>query len=142
MRFGETRPLVDMFEHALAAFLIKRGDAVLLDIWLPREAKCFFDLQLDRQTMCVPTGAPIYAIPAHGLVARNRVFESACFEVVEYPASHSPSADLRRRQNRPWETSYQATSQRCAPSPRTRVSLPRASQLQISMVYRLIITLS
>ena len=73
--FGELPPLVDVCEYALAAFLIECRDAVGLYVFFAREIQLFLDFKLDRKAVRIPASATVYAISAHGLVARYRVLE-------------------------------------------------------------------
>src|SRR3989344_3685771 len=80
--FGELGPQLDIREHTFAALLIKGSDTILLDIGLARETELLLNLKLDRETVRIPTSAPIHPVATHRLVARNRILESASFEMV------------------------------------------------------------
>ena len=53
---GQRRPVLDVAVHRLAAPLVERLDAEVLDLRLAREAELLLDLDLDRQPVAVPAG--------------------------------------------------------------------------------------
>ena len=73
---GHALPLVLVLPDALLALADERLDAVLLDVLLAVHAEQFLDLQLDRQTVCVPPRLAQNVIALHRLVTRYDVLHN------------------------------------------------------------------
>ena len=80
---GERLPLFHVAHHVLLAGGVELGDAVLLDLRLPRNAETLLDLQLDGQAVGVPTRFAGRAEALHRLVAGHDVLEDPRQDVVD-----------------------------------------------------------
>lgn len=81
---GEGFPLLDVLPDALAAQAIKLGNAELFDIGFAIEAKFFFNLDLNRQAVGVPTfTATDDAMALHGPVAEDHILKRAANDMVQ-----------------------------------------------------------
>ena len=80
---GERRPVLDVAEHGVAAALVERGDAVVLDLVLVGDPELLLHLDLDGEPVTVPPGFPRDVVAAHGLESWVEVFERARPHVVE-----------------------------------------------------------
>ena len=64
---GEPFPFLDVAQHALAALLVERRDAVFLDLVLVLEAEFLFDLDLHRQAVRIPAALAQHIRAVHGV---------------------------------------------------------------------------
>src|SRR3989344_2685068 len=80
---GKGRPQADVAQHTLAALRVEGRDAIALNVLLTGEVQLLLHFKLDREPVCVPAGAALYAVAAHRLVARYRVFEGPALEMGE-----------------------------------------------------------
>src|SRR5690606_6725065 len=76
-------PGVHIGEYRLAAALVERGDAVVFDLRLAGQAEGLLDLQLHRQPVAVPPGAPRDVVALHRAVAGEGVLERPGLHVVD-----------------------------------------------------------
>ena len=84
---GHGLPLADVAEDALAAAAVELLDAELLDLLLAGDAELLLDLQLDGQTVGIPSAAAQGPEPAHRLVAEDDVLERAGEHMVDARAA-------------------------------------------------------
>ena len=68
-------PLLRVAQHGLAARLVERGDAHLVDLRLVGDPEDPLGLELGRQPVRVPAEAALHAPPAHRLVPRHDVLD-------------------------------------------------------------------
>ena len=70
-------PLADVLEHRVDALAAERLDPVVLDRLAAADAELLFDLDLDRETVGVPAGAPGYVVTAHRPVAQEHILHDS-----------------------------------------------------------------
>ena len=73
--FGDTFPFLHVAPNALLALGDEGLDSVVFDIIFRVDAEFFANLDLDRQSVGIPTGLAIAPIPSHGSVAREEIFD-------------------------------------------------------------------
>lgn len=71
-------PLFRVALDGSSAEIIEFAHTELLDVLLTRQLFFFLDQVLDRQTVTVPSESALHVLPAHGLVARDDVFDRPC----------------------------------------------------------------
>ncbi|GBD14796.1 hypothetical protein HRbin25_00678 [bacterium HR25] len=76
-------PLPQVAHHVLPAASVELGDADPLDLRLAGDAELLLHLQLRRQAVGVPAGAPGHAVALHRLVADDDVLEDAGQNVMD-----------------------------------------------------------
>ena len=81
--FGHVGELVDVLEDALPAELVEGLDPKLLDVLLAGEFQLLLDLDLDRETVRIPSGLAIHVKAAHRLVAGEQILQCPCQHVVD-----------------------------------------------------------
>ena len=81
--FGHVGELVDVLEDALPAELVEGLDPKLLDVLLAGKFQLLLDLDLDRETVRVPSGLAIHVKAPHRLVAGEQVLQCPCQHVVD-----------------------------------------------------------
>ncbi len=81
--FTHLTPLVDVLVHRRLAARIELGDAELLDLLLAADLQRTLNLELDRETMSVPSGLSRHGEPGHLLVASEDVLVRAGEDVVK-----------------------------------------------------------
>ena len=72
---GHRRPVLDVALYRIPTPAVERLDAVVLDLGLAREPEFLFDLDLDGQTVAVPSGLPGDVFAPHGVEPRVNVLE-------------------------------------------------------------------
>ena len=76
-------PLFHVAADALLAAFVEGGDAERFDLGLGLQAELLLDLQLHRQSVCVPARFSRHGVALHRLIARDQVFEDARHHVVD-----------------------------------------------------------
>ena len=66
-------PLIDVLVHRRAAARVELRDAVLLDLLLAADLQRSLDLELDRESMGIPSGLSSHREPGHLLVASEHI---------------------------------------------------------------------
>ena len=79
---GEVGPLARVLHHLTAASRVVLIDADLLTDILFGDAEHLLYTQLNRQTVCVPTGFTAHLIALHRLETAERVLDRTCHHVV------------------------------------------------------------
>ena len=74
-------PLARVAQHTRTAELVELLDAVFGDFGMTRDAELLLGLDFGRQSVAVPAEAPLDSAPAHGLVARHRIFHEPSEQV-------------------------------------------------------------
>ena len=72
---GEILPHSFVFPDAFLTLLDKRLHSVFLDLFLSVQPKLLLNLQLNRKTMCVPSGFTGNHISLHGTVSGDHIFD-------------------------------------------------------------------
>ncbi len=80
---GELLPHPLVFPHGLLALLDEGFDPVLLDLILSLDSDLLLDLELDRQTVGVPSGLSGHLLTLHGVVAGDHVLDDTCLDVAD-----------------------------------------------------------
>ena len=75
--FGQLFPLVDVLEDIGSTLGVELGNAIFFNLTLVFETEFLLDLNLNRQSVCIPAAAAQAIVPLHDLVAREHIFESA-----------------------------------------------------------------
>ena len=81
--FAHLAPLVDVLVHRRLAARVELGDAVLLDLLLAADLQGALDLELDGESVRVPSGLARHRESGHLLVAREDVLVRAGEDVVQ-----------------------------------------------------------
>ena len=72
--FGQDVPILFIPKYLFSAFFIKLVDSVFYDFFLAVEVKFFFDFDLDRQPVRIPSGFSFDAVTLHNFEPANKVF--------------------------------------------------------------------
>src|SRR5689334_14447969 len=76
-------PIAAILEHALTTQPIELGNTECLDLLLAADAELFFDLDLDGQSMRVPTCFPRHTEALHRAVTTEEIFDRAREHVMD-----------------------------------------------------------
>ena len=76
-RVGEILPHAFILPDALLALLDERLHPVSFDLLFAVQAQFLLDLQLNRQTVRIPSGFPGHILSLHGMIARDHILDDA-----------------------------------------------------------------
>ena len=74
----EILPHTFVFPHTLFTLFDKWLNTIFLNLILSVKAKSLLNLQLDRQSVSIPSGLSRNFIPLHGTVTRNHILDNTC----------------------------------------------------------------
>ena len=121
---GHPLPAPDVVVVGLAAPLVERRDAEVLDLALGVEPELLLDLQLDRQPVAVPAGLARRVEAAHRLVAQVGVLERAQQDVVRAGVAVRRRRALREAEDRPALARGERAFERAGLAPALAGSVP------------------
>ena len=122
-------PLVDVLVHRCLAARVELRDAELLDLLLAADLQRTLDLELDRESVGVPTGLSSHGEPGHLLVACEDVLVRARKDVVQTGEPVGGGRSLRRRRTAARRDAWPGCARRhgCAARVRGSRAPPRES---------------
>ena len=75
-RSGEIFPHAFVFPYTLFTFINERNQSIFFDLIFSVQTEHFFYFQLNRQTVCIPSGFTRNHFAFHGLISRNHIFDN------------------------------------------------------------------